>query len=37
MSNIKVESAQKEKESFLEELKNKSYIVSEHSTKKQEP
>ena len=34
MSGIKLESAQKEKNSFLEELKKQSFIFSETSTQK---
>ena len=36
VSGIKLESAQKEKNSFLEELKKQSFIFSENSTVKME-
>lgn len=36
VSGIKLESAQKEKNSFLEELKKQSFILSENSTQKME-
>lgn len=36
VSGIKLESAQKEKNSFLEELKKQSFIFSENSTQKME-
>jgi hypothetical protein len=34
LSGIKLESAQKEKNSFLEELKKQSFVLSESSTQK---
>ncbi len=36
VSGLKLESAQKEKNSFLEELKKQSFILSENSTQKVE-